>query len=453
MTSAPSKGLRIEYVAVDTLHPDPGNPRRNTAAEEEALARSIAEFGFVDPIIATRRRRKVIAGHLRLRAAIRLGIKTVPVIFVAVGDHQARLLNVALNRIGGTWDEDLLARLFADLPSEADLTLSGFESDEIATLIRSLDAREKRDRPETFDVEGAIASARSAARAKRGELWIVNGHRIMCGDATDAVDVAQLLGEARPAMAFCDPPYNAALGDHGGQQRGQRKRRIANDAMAPEDWETFCRAWIGTLLPSVDGALYICMSTKEWPTVSGILAEAGAHWSDTIIWRKDRFVMGRADYQRQYEPLWFGWRDGGQHHWCGDRDQSDVWEIARPSESEAHPTMKPLALVERALNNSSMPGDIVLDLFLGSGTTLIAAERTGRLAFGMEIGPIIAAWRSRGWRHSPARARRAQLLRRRCSDGRKASAVRVPEQRGRTVQSCSAARRHTLLLARSGLRR
>jgi DNA modification methylase len=129
------------------------------------------------------------------------------------------------------------------------------------------------------------------------------------------------------------------------------------------------------------------MSTKEWPTVSRVLAEAGAHWSDTIIWAKDRFVLGRASYQRQYEPIWFGWREGAKAYWCGDRDQGDVWKIDRPSASDLHPTMKPLALVERAIENSSKTGDSVLDLFLGSGSTLIAAERTGRACYGMELDP------------------------------------------------------------------
>jgi DNA modification methylase len=141
------------------------------------------------------------------------------------------------------------------------------------------------------------------------------------------------------------------------------------------------------------------MSTKEWPVVSRVLAEGGAHWSDTIIWAKDRFVLGRADYQRQYEPIWYGWREGAQHHWKGDRDQGDVWKIERPGDSPLHPTMKPLALVERAIENSSQAGDAVLDLFLGSGSTLIAAERTGRTCYGMELEPhyasvVLARWES-----------------------------------------------------------
>ena len=150
-------------------------------------------------------------------------------------------------------------------------------------------------------------------------------------------------------MAFTALPYNVALGDHGGQQQGSRRRRIQNDALPAEQREAFVRGWSRNLLANVDGALYICMSTKEWPVVSRVMADSGAHWSDTIIWAKDRFVLGRAFYQRQYEPIWFGWREGAKPYWCGDRDQGDVWKVDRPSASNLHPTMKPLPLIERAL--------------------------------------------------------------------------------------------------------
>ena len=391
--------MQIEHVAIDELRPDSANPRKISDAELEALTRSLREYGFLQPVIARREGRTVIGGHQRLLAARRLGMKTVPVIFVGLSIEQARVLNLALNKISGSWDEELLARMLADLqPVEGlDLSLSGFTEDELSTLLKSLDVREKRERTEAFDVDAALEAARAATRAKRGELWALGDHRLLIGDATDSGDVTRLLGEIRPAMCFTDPPYNVALGDHGGQQRGSRRRRIANDAMPAEQWEAFCRGWARNLVEHVDGALYVCMSTKEWPLVSRVLAEAGGHWSDTIIWKKDRFVLGRADYQRQYEPIWYGWREGADHHWCGDRDQGDVWEVERPSESEAHPTMKPLALVERAINNSSRPGDVVLDLFLGSGTTLIAAERTGRVCYGLELDAhyasiVIARW-------------------------------------------------------------
>ncbi len=381
--------ITVEQVPIDSLRPDPANPRRISDAELESLTRSIREFGLVDPIIARHDDRIVIGGHQRLLAARKLGLKTVPVIFVDLSPERAHLLNLALNRISGAWDQELLARLLADLqPSEdLDLTLTGFTEDELDKLLKSLDVREKRERPEAFDLDAALEAARAAPVAQRGDLWRLGDHRLLCGDAADTGDVRRLLDVRKAQMAFTDPPYNVAYGDHGGQKRGARKRRIQNDALPPEQWEAFCRGWARNLLENVDGALYVCMSTREWPTVSRILEELGGHWSDTIIWAKDRFVLGRADYQRQYEPLWYGWREGADHHWCGDRDQGDVWTIDRPAESALHPTMKPLALVERAVENNSRPGDAVLDLFLGSGSTLIAAERTGRICYGLELDP------------------------------------------------------------------
>ena len=391
--------LEIHHVLIDELRPDPANPRHIPPAELEALSRSVAEFGLVDPIIARKEDQTVIGGHQRLLAVRKLGLKTVPVIFLDISKEKARLLNVALNKISGDFDQELLARLLSDLSEtpELDLTLSGFEEKEIKQLLRSLEAREKRDRPETFDLDAALRTAYENPRAQRGDLFQLGDHRVLCGDATSADDVSRLLNGTRAQMAFTDPPYNVSLGDHGGNQPGQSRRRIKNDSMAPEAWETFCRGWAHSLLTNVDGALYICMSTKEWATVSRVLAEAGGHWSDTLIWAKDRFVLGRSDYQRGYEPIWYGWREGAKRHFSGGRDQSDIWKIERPSDSPLHPTMKPLPLIERAIENSSPPGDIILDLFLGSGSTLIAAERTGRISYGLELDPhycsmAIARW-------------------------------------------------------------
>ena len=389
--SAATTQLQIERVPTDRLRPDPANPRRISDAELDSLTRSIQEFGLVDPILARRVDLTVIAGHQRLVAARKLGLTTVPVVFLELSEERARLLNVALNKISGEWDQELLAQLLADLRGqEADLTLSGFADDEIKTLLKSLDQRERRERPEHFDLDAALEAAQAAPGATRGDLWRLGDHRLLCGDATDSAEVSRLLDGRKAQIAFTDPPYNVSYGNHGGQQRGSKKRRLKNDALTPEQWEAFCTEWAKSLLDSVDGAVYVCMSTREWPVVSRVLADAGGHWSDTIIWAKDRFVLGRADYQRQYEPLWYGWREGAKHHWCGDRDQADIWRIERPSASEAHPTMKPLELVERALGNSSRPGDVALDLFLGSGTTLIAAERTGRVCYGLEIDPHYA---------------------------------------------------------------
>jgi len=276
--------ITIEHLPIDSLHPDAANPRRISDAELEALTRSIGQFGFLDPVIARREDRVVIGGHQRLLAARRLGMKTVPVVLVDLTLEQARLLNVALNKISGTWDEELLARLLADLkPIDGlDLTLTGFEEDELEKLLRSLDVREKRERVEQFDLDAALERATGEPRTKRGDVWRLGPHRIACGDATKAEDVGRLLAGERAQVAFTDPPYNVALGDHGGQQRGAKRRRLKNDALPAEQWEAFCRGWAKSLVESVDGALYVCMSTKEWPLVSRVLEEAGGLWGAII---------------------------------------------------------------------------------------------------------------------------------------------------------------------------
>ena len=398
--AASTSPLTVEQMPIADLHPDPGNPRRIEEDELAALTRSIATFGVVDPVLARRGDRRVIAGHQRLVAARRAGLTTVPVILLDLAVEDARLLNVALNQIGGEWDADLLARLLIDLRATADrdLTLSGFAEADLQDLLTRFDQREQRARPERFDLDEALAAVdREASGIAPGAGWQLGAHRLFRGDATDAAFVARCLDDGPAALVFTDPPYNVAYGAHGGRAPDAPARRLVNDALPAEAWERFCRAWAVSLTANVAGALYVCMSSKEWPLVCRALAEAGAHWSDTIIWAKDRFTLGRADYQRQYEPIWYGWPDGSQRHWAGGRDQGDVWQIPRPDASPLHPTQKPLELVERAIENSSTPGDTVLDPFCGAGTTLIACERTGRRGVGVEIDPryvaaTIARW-------------------------------------------------------------
>ena len=181
--------------------------------------------------------------------------------------EQARLLNLALNKISGDWDEELLARLLADLKpvEDIDLTLTGFSEDELDKLLKSLDVREKREKPEAFDVDAALEAARAATRAKRGELWALGDHRLLMRRRDRRRRRGAAARRDAAGDGFTDPPYNVALGDHGGQQRGQRKRRIQNDALPPEQWEAFVRGWARNLVANVDGAIYVCMSTKEWP--------------------------------------------------------------------------------------------------------------------------------------------------------------------------------------------
>lgn len=389
----------LEWVPIESLRPDPANPRQISERQLDDLTRSIGHHGLVLPILARREDRVVIGGHQRLVAARRLGQRTVPVILLDISVEEARLLNVALNRTGGAFDDALLAQLLRELSASAvDVTLTGFAEDEVRQLLSGLDATERRDQPETFDME-TFEREQRVTKAAPGHVYIVGRHTIVCGDATTAEAYEAGLGGTPADAAVSDPPYNVAMGNHGGQARGARRRRIANDDLPPEQFEVFCRAWIEQLLRNVEGGIYLFTGSKELPRVARILDEYDAHWSDTIIWAKETFTLGRADYQHQYEPIWYGWRNGAKRHWCGDRDQGDVWSFPKPVVSELHPAQKPLALLERAIRNSTRPGDRVLDPFLGSGSTLIAAERTGRTCIGIEIDPAnvdlaIARWES-----------------------------------------------------------
>src|SRR5450830_1515752 len=209
----PDPTRNIEQVPIDELHPDPANPRRISDEELDALERSIRQFGFVEPVLARREDATVIGGHQRLLAARRLGMTHVPVIWLDLGSEQARLLGLALNKISGSWDDALLARLLADLGAtpDLDLSLSGFGEDEIKDLLRSLETREKREHVESFDLDEALEEARRAPRTKPGDLWVLGDHRLLCGDATSADDVARLLDGATPSLLTTDPPYGVSL--------------------------------------------------------------------------------------------------------------------------------------------------------------------------------------------------------------------------------------------------
>ena len=188
-------------------------------------------------------------------------------------------------------------------------------------------------------------------------------------------------------MTFTDPPYNVNYGETMKDKIRQNSNKIINDNLG-DAFEPFLEKACKNMLEFTDGAVYICMSSSELHTLQKAFIAAGGHWSTFIIWAKNTFTMGRSDYQRQYEPILYGWREGVNHYWCRDRDQGDVWQVDKPSSSPLHPTMKPLALIERAIQNSSQAGDKVLDTFLGSGSTLIACERTGRICYGMELEPL-----------------------------------------------------------------
>ncbi len=383
----------VTDMPVETLVPYARNPRNNTAAID-AVKASIAEFGFRQPIVVDKNL-VVIVGHTRLEAAKQLGLKTVPV-HVAEGltPAQAKAYRIMDNRSheNAQWDDELLQLEFGDLKlDDFDLALTGFVSEELDKLLGAEQIEGLTDPNDAPAVPEVPVS-------KPGELWILGDHRVLCGDSTVMTDVEKLMDGQLADMSFCDAPYNVDYANAAKNKALAKDRRILNDALG----EGFCQFLYDAcvnLLMVTKGACYMSMSSSELDTLQRAFKEAGGKWSTFIIWAKNTFTLGRADYQRQYEPILYGWKDGSQHYWCGARDQGDVWFVDKPRVNDLHPTMKPVELVERAITNSSKSRDIVLDLFGGSGTTLIAAERTGRSARLMELDPkyvdvIITRWQN-----------------------------------------------------------
>jgi DNA modification methylase len=224
-------------------------------------------------------------------------------------------------------------------------------------------------------------------------LWIANPHRVLCGDATKINDILRALDDSSADMTFTDPPYGVSY-----TGKTAQKLTIKNDDLGAGFYD-FLREACANVLMVTTGAVYICMSSSELHTLFRAFTDAGGHWSTFIIWAKNTFTLGRSDYQRQFEPILYGWAEGGPHYWCGDRDQGDVWPIDKPSVSRLHPTMKPVELVERAIRNSSRSKGVVLDPFGGSGSTLLACETTGRRARLIELDPkyvdvIVKRWQN-----------------------------------------------------------
>ena len=401
--------LKLEYRAIDLLIPYARNAKQHSENQIAQIAASIREFGWGAPILVDARN-NVVAGHGRLLAARQLGLSEVPVVPLDhLTDIQRRALILADNKIGenASWETELLALELAELKeSGVDLSITGFSQEEWAQLLAG---EEPHNAGATDD--DAIPAVEEVAISRPGDVWQLGTHRLLCGDATDPVSYAVLMGESVADMVFTDPPYNVNYANSAKDKMRGKDRAILNDNLGA-GFRDFLLAAIKPLITHCRGGIYIAMSSSELDSLQSAFREAGGHWSTFIIWAKHTFTLGRADYQRQYEPILYGWPQGAERHWCGDRDQSDVWNIKKPQKNDLHPTMKPVELVERAIRNSSRPGSVVLDPFGGSGTTLIAAEKSGRSARLMELDPkyvdvIVRRWQA--WSGQQA-VRAADLL-------------------------------------------
>lgn len=380
--------MEVRQVALDKIKPYDKNPRINDNAVPY-VANSIQEFGFKVPIVVDANY-VIIGGHTRYKAAQQLGLETVPVVVASdLTEAQVKAFRLADNKVAeiAVWDDTLLDAELKELDEifSFDMDPFGFSSDD------GVEEGPTGD-DDDFDADKELESIVDPV-AKIGDVWILGNHRLMCGDSTDVEAVAKMMGGVKARMVFTDPPWNVAYG---------KQRSILNDSMTTEQFHDFMNGIFSSMkIASEPGTpTYVVMSAQEWGNLMLSLKDNGYHWSSTIIWAKDTLVLSRKDYHTQYEPIWYGWEDSASRlHSVEDRKQSDLWQIPRPKKSEEHPTMKPVELVERAINNSSNPGDVVLDLFGGSGTTIIASENTGRLGRSMELDPkyvdvIVKRWQN-----------------------------------------------------------
>jgi DNA modification methylase len=392
--SDPWLSTHIERWPTAKLIPYARNARTHSEEQVAQIAASIVEFGFTSPVLAGSDG-VIVAGHGRLAAAQKLGLETVPVVVL---DHltptQRRALIIADNRIAENagWDDAMLRIELQSLQEDGfNLDITGFDADALAEIM----AGEETTADGQTD-EDVVPELSETPISRLGDVWLLGSHRLLCGDSTDVAIYPLLMAGENAAMVFTDPPYGVNYANSAKDKLRGTHRPILNDNLG-EDFEPFLKAALTPMLAHCEGAIYIAMSSSELDTLQQAFRAAGGKWSTFIIWAKNTFTLGRADYQRQYEPILYGWPEGKSRHWCGDRDQGDVWNIKKPQKNDLHPTMKPVELVERAIRNSSRPGDTVLDPFGGSGTTLIAAEKSGRVARLIELDPkyvdvIVRRW-------------------------------------------------------------
>jgi len=374
----------IQMWLVDKLIPWARNPRTHSDAQVAQIAASIAEFGFNNPILVDSRA-GIIAGHGRLSAARKLGLTEVPVIVL---DHlteaQKRAYVIADNKLAENagWDDEMLrVEIEALQDDKFEVGLLGFEDVELAQLLAAQDATEG------LTDEDAVPELPEKPVCQTGDLWVLGEHKLLVGDATNPSDVSRMMTGDVADLVFTDPPYNV---DYEGYT--EEKLKIKGDRMSDAEFKRFLEASFKGLRSAVKSgaSLYICHSSSWQREFQNALEAAGFALRCQIIWAKNTFAWGFGRYKFRHEPMFYCHVAGQKDPWYGDKTQSTLWEEKKPSANRIHPTAKPVELIERALLNSSKTGDVIADLFGGSGSTLIACERRGRSARLMEIDPKYA---------------------------------------------------------------
>ena len=373
--------MQVQDVNISLIKPYRNNAKRHTDTQIANVAESIRQFGWAQPIVVDRDY-TIIIGHCRYSAAKRLGLTTVPVVVAAdLTDEQVRKLRNLDNKLNESeWDLDLLKDDILGLDFDGFDIDWGIEEEAITDIVED-------DAPEVDEENEPIT--------KLGDIWQLGEHRLMCGDSTDAGTVAILMDGKKADLLLTDPPYNVALGMGGSVDEARKRHRrtdglvIMNDKMEDSKFfEFLLKCFIaGKEALKEGGAFYIWHADNEGLNFRSALKQSGLTLRQTLIWNKNCITLGRQDYQWRHEPCLYGWKDGACHNWYGDRKQPTVLDFKKPNRSEDHPTMKPVELFAYQIQNSTKKGDVVLDLFGGSGTTIIACEQTGRISYCMELDP------------------------------------------------------------------
>lgn len=370
--------MLIKKKNVAELLPAEYNPRKDLKpgdAEYEKLKRSITEFGYVEPVIWNQTTGRVVGGHQRLKVLQDMGMTEIDCVIIEVSEEKEKALNIALNKISGDWDTDKLALLITDLQgSDFDVSLTGFEPTEIDALFK--DGIKDAVKDDDFDVE---AELKKPTVTKLGDIWTLGKHRLICGDSTKEETLELLMCGKKANLVVTDPPYNVNYEGSAG--------KIKNDNMENMAFYEFLLAAFQNAekVMTEDASIYVFHADTEGLNFRKAFVDAGFYLSGTCIWKKQSLVLGRSPYQWQHEPVLFGWKKKGKHRWYTGRKESTIWEFDKPKKNGDHPTMKPIPLIAYPIMNSSMSNCIVLDLFGGSGSTLIACEQTNRVCRMVEL--------------------------------------------------------------------
>jgi DNA modification methylase len=406
--------MKLHKFKVDDLKLAEYNPRKELKPgdpEFDKLKRSIEEFGYVEPILINTRNMRVVGGHQRLTVMKHLGATEVDCVVVDLDEQKEKALNIALNKISGAWDDAKLADLLKELQLDGyDTSLTGFDLKELDILFAGTTYEVQED---NFDVEGEHAAIDKPS-TKSGDIWQLGRHKLLCGDSTATTDVKKLMDGKLVDLVVTDPPYNV---EYSGKT--EDALTIQNDSMSDESFQQFLLSFYEATFQVIKGGgvVYVFHATRETVNFVSAMKKAGFKMSQTLVWAKDHFTLGRSDYQWQHEPILYGWKEksGEPHYFIYDRTQSTIFENkaewpkkkkeellkvleqifesfpsdivrdSRPVRNGEHPTMKPITLCARLIRNSSREGEIVYDAFAGSGSTLMACEQMHRTSYNMEL--------------------------------------------------------------------